>query len=178
MAVRGVEVNSSLNATLRNVFSFPHPVNEVAARAVAGMVVALTVVIIVTDLRWLTFVLAYGFLARVLTGPTLSPMGLLATRVIAPKVIKRHKPVAGPPKRFAQTVGLAFSATALVLAYTVSSLVAAKAVLGVLLLFATLESLAGFCAGCFVFGYLMRWGLVPRDVCERCNNLSFASESS
>lgn len=93
-------------------------------------------------------------------------------------MIKRHKPVAGPPKRFAQTVGLAFSATALVLAYTVSSLVAAKAVLGVLLLFATLESLAGFCAGCFVFGYLMRWGLVPRDVCERCNNLSCASESS
>lgn len=81
MAVREVEVNSSLNATLRNVFSFPHPVNEVAARAVAGMVVALTVVIIVTDLRWLMFVLAYGFLARVLTGPNLSPMGLLATRV-------------------------------------------------------------------------------------------------
>ena len=91
---------------LREVFSFPHPVNEWSARTVAAMVVALTVTIILTDLHWLMYVLAYGFLARVITGPTLSPMGLLATKVIVPKLIRRSTLVAGPPKRFAQTVGL------------------------------------------------------------------------
>ncbi len=106
--------------------SLPHPVNEVAARTVVGMMVGLTVVIIVTDLRWLMFVLTYGFLARVLTGPTLSPTGLLATTAIAPKTIRRHEPMAGPPKRFAQTVGLVFSMTALVLAYAANSLVATR----------------------------------------------------
>ena len=70
--------------TLREVFSFPHPVNEYAARMVAGMVVALSLVIVILDVTWLMFFLAYRFLARVLTGPTLSPMGLLATRVFAP----------------------------------------------------------------------------------------------
>ena len=80
----GGEGSTAAVKRLRAVFSFPHPVNEVAARLVAAMVMALTLVIIFTDLRWLMFLLAYGFLARVLTGPTLSPMGLLATRVIAP----------------------------------------------------------------------------------------------
>ena len=50
---------------------------------------------------------------------------------------------------------------------------AAKAVL---LLFASLEAFANFCAGYFVFGYLMRWGLIPADVCERCNNLNLQAD--
>jgi hypothetical protein len=157
-------------STLREVFSFPHPVNEYAARMVSGMVVALAVVIIFLDLPWLMFVLAYGFLARVLTGPSLSPMGLLATRVFAP-LFHLQKPVAGPPKRFAQTVGLGFAATALILYYVFDLVIATKVVIGILIFFAAMEAFVGFCTGCFVFGYLMRWGLIPQDVCDRCNNL-------
>ena len=78
-------------------FSFPHPVNEVAARWVAGMVAVLTLTIIVTNLYWLIFVLAYGFFARVLTGPKLSPMDLLATLVLVPRFGNHKKLVAGPP---------------------------------------------------------------------------------
>ena len=153
---------------LKTVFSFPNPVNEVAARMVAGMVVALSLAIIFTDQSWLMFLLAYGFLARVATGPTLSPMGQFATRVLVPLVGNPIRSVPGPPKRFAQSVGLVFSIAALVLYFVVGSVVPAKGVLGVLVLFAALESGVGFCAGCFVFGYLMRWGLIPRSVCEEC----------
>ena len=88
------------NSTLENVFSFPNPVNEIAARIVAGMVVALSLATIFSGQSWLIFVLAYGFLARVVTGPTLSPMGQLATRVLVPALGNRSKLVAGPPKRF------------------------------------------------------------------------------
>ena len=154
---------------MRYVFSFPNPVNEVAARVVAGLVVSLSLATILTGQAWLMFVLAYGFLARVATGPTLSPMGLLATRVIAPR-IGEPKLVPGPPKRFAQTVGLGFSVAALVLHFVAGSPVAANVVLAVLILFAALEAFLGFCAGCFVFDYLMRWGLVPQSVCEECAN--------
>ena len=152
---------------LRSVFSFPNPVNEVAARLVATMVVAVSLALILTGQVWLMVVLAYGFLARVATGPTLSPMGLLATRVLAPR-IGRYKPVPGPPKRFAQTVGLVFSVTALALYFGAGSMLAAKGVIGVLIVFASLEAFVGFCAGCFVFNYLMRWGLIPQSVCEEC----------
>ena len=157
----------SKKGLLSNLLSFPHPVNEVAARLVAGMVVILSTAIIVTGQPWLMFVLAYGFLARVLTGPTLSPMGQLATRVLAPR-IATPKPVPGPPKRFAQSIGLVFSVTALALYFGGGSMVAVKGVVAVLTLFAFLESVVGFCAGCFVFNYLMRWGLIPRSVCEQC----------
>ncbi len=163
-----------LPSRLAEVFRFPHPVNEIAARMVGGMVVALSLAVITTDVRWLLFLLAYGFLARVLTGPTLSPMGLLATKVLAP-LVGRYKPTAGPPKRFAQTVGLGFATTALVLQYGFGMATASKAVVGVLALFAALEAFAGFCMGCFVFGYLMRWGLVPQEVCERCNTLDLSA---
>ena len=159
---------ASDRGALRSLFSFPSPVNEVAARMVAGMVVALTLAAIATGEGWLMAVLAYGFLARVATGPTLSPMGLLATRVLVPLAGNPSRPVPGPPKRFAQTVGLVFSVTALALHFGADSTLAARIVLGTLALFATLESVAGFCAGCFVFGYLMRWGLIPESVCREC----------
>jgi hypothetical protein len=163
------------NSGLRTLFSFPHPVNEYAARAVAAMVFTLTMVIIFSGVHWLLFFLAYGFLARVLTGPKLSLMGTLATRVIAPKVLRRTRLVAGPPKQFAQGVGLVFSTAAIVLVYGFGLVGAAQAVLGVLVFFAGLEAFVGFCAGCFTFSLLMRFGIIPPEVCERCNDLRFPS---
>ena len=160
--------SQSMQSTVRTVFSFPSPVNEVAARMVAAMVVAVSVAFIISGQWWLLVVLVYGFVARVATGPTLSPMGLLATRVLAPRSGIAQRLVPGPPKRFAQAVGLVFSVTALTLFFAVDSGVPAKAVLTVLVVFASLEAFVGFCAGCFVFNYLMRWGLIPRSICEEC----------
>lgn len=53
-----------------------------------------------TGSPWLIVVLAVGFLARVLTGPRLSLLGQLATRVVAPRFGLPNF-VPGPPKRFA-----------------------------------------------------------------------------
>ena len=150
----------------QSVFSFPNPVNEVAARLVAAMTLALALAIIATGEVWLLFVLGYEFLARVLTGPTLSPMGSLATKVLAPRIANR--PVPGPPKRFAQSVGLVFAGTALALYFVTGSMLAPGVVLGVLSVFAALEAFVGFCTGCFVFNYLMRWGVIPESVCREC----------
>ena len=152
---------------MRSAFNFPNPVNEYAARMVAGMVLVLSLTIILTNESWLTFILVYGFLARVATGPLLSPMGLLATKVLAP-ALNLKKPVPGPPKRFAQAIGLIFSATALVLYFPLDLSMVAKGVLAILSLFAFLESAIGFCAGCFVFNYLMKWGIIPESVCREC----------
>ena len=95
------------------LWSFPNPVNEKAARTVAAGVAVLTAVVLATRWWWLTPVLALGFLARVLTGPSLSPLGQLATRVVAPR-LGPPKEVPGPPKRFAQAIGLAVTTAATV----------------------------------------------------------------
>ena len=157
-----------INNIIRELFSFPNPVNEVAARLVAGMVMLLCIGTVISGHPLLFVVLAYGFLARVATGPTLSPLGLIATRVIVPLLGNPTRLVPGPPKRFAQAIGLAFSGLALVLVLILESTVLAKTLVGVLVVFTFLESVLGFCAGCFVFNYLMRWGLIPESVCEQC----------
>src|ERR1700735_1412356 len=102
---------------MANIFEFPNPVNETSARVVAGGVVALTAATVALDQPWLLVPLTYGFAARVLTGPTLSPLGQLATRVVTPRLRIQHRFVPGPPKRLAQGMGLAMSASALVLHY-------------------------------------------------------------
>jgi len=156
------------------LFSFPDPVNEVSARLVAGGVVLMSALTIALDQPWLTAVIAYGFVARVLTGPTLSPLGQLVTRVITPRVAFRERPVPGPPKRFAQGMGVAFSMTAAVLALGFGLHTVAYVVLGLLIVAATLESVFGLCLGCRIFALLMRAGVIPEEVCERCNNLALS----
>ena len=132
--------------TINNLFSFPNPVNEFSARFVAGMVSILTIATILTENQFVAGFLLYGFLARVATGPTLSPMGLLATRVIVPVLGNPTKLVAGPPKRFAQTIGLVFSATAFIM-LMLDFVLIFQITLSILVIFALLESFAGFCAG-------------------------------
>ncbi len=153
------------------LLSFPNPVNEKAARVVAGGVLVLSIVTLATSWWWLLIPLAYGFWARVLTGPTLSPLGWTAQNVIAPRLGER-RPVAGPPKRFAQALGTLFSTSALILALVLGAHTAAAVVLGLLIIAAGLESIGGYCLGCTVFGLLMRTGLVPESVCLECADIS------
>lgn len=153
------------------LFSFPNPVNEVSARLVATGVVLQASAIVLFDLEWLTLVLAYGFVARVLTGPKLSPLGLLVTKVLTPRLPIEPRLVAGPPKRFAQGIGVVFSVTAAVLTFGVDQPGAAKVVLGLLIVAASLEAFLGVCLGCITFGFLMRRGIIPEEVCERCNDI-------
>ena len=156
---------------MRKVIGFPNPVNEVSARLVATGVVTMAVTALAFRLTWLVAILLYGFVARVLTGPKLSPLGQLVTKQVTPRLPFEEKLVAGPPKRFAQGVGMAFSGTALVLALT-HHWFAAQVVLGLLIVAASLEAFAGFCLGCKAFALLMRMGVIPESVCEECNNVA------
>ena len=153
------------------VFSFPNPVNEKAARVVAAAVALIAAVALVTGWYFLLPVLAVGFWLRVATGPTLSPLGQLATRVVAP-LLGPVKEVPGPPKRFAQTIGAVLTTVGSLLFFLFGVSAAAPVVLAIMALFATLESVFGVCVGCHIFNLLMRLGLIPAEVCEACNDLS------
>ena len=153
-----------------DMIGFPNPVNEVSARLVATGVVLMSVAAIVFDAKWILPILAYGFVARVMTGPKLSPLGQLVTRVVTPRLPFEPKLVAGPPKRFAQGMGVAFSGAAFVLWLT-GHWFAAQVVLGMLIFAASLEAFLGICLGCKIFAGLMRLGVIPEEVCEACNNV-------
>jgi hypothetical protein len=154
---------------MRDLFSFPNPVNDKAARVVAGTVLATVVVTLATSWYWLLIPLVYGFWARLLTGPTLSPLGWAAQNLIAPRLGPK-RPVPGPPKRFAQGMGAVMSTTALVLAFAASH-EAANVVLILFIPAAGLESIFGYCLGCKAFGLLIRAGLIPDTVCAECADI-------
>jgi len=155
------------------VFSFPNPVNEKAARSVAAGVVVLCVLTLVLTLAvgdgwlWLTVPLAYGFLARVASGPTFSPLGQLATPVLAPR-LGPVREVPGPPKRFAQAIGATLSVAAVVVGLALGFVGAALVLVAMILVAATLESALGYCLGCKIFGLLMAAGVIPEQTCLAC----------
>jgi hypothetical protein len=153
------------------ILSFPNPVNETAARVVAGGVVGMSALAVAGEQPWVMLPLAYGFAARVATGPKLSPLGQLATRVVEPRLPGSRSYSPGPPKRFAQAIGLTFSLTALFLHYRLGRPRAARIVLSMLLAAASLEAGLGLCLGCKLFALGMRIGLVPEQVCQECNDI-------
>lgn len=152
------------------LLAFPDPVNEKAARVVAGVVLVLAVVTLSTGAYWLMAVMAYGFVARVLTGPTLSPLGRLSTTVVAPR-LGAPKYVPGPPKRFAQGIGATMTTSGAVLALGFGLHTVAAVLLAGMIIAAGLESIFAICVGCQIFRLLMRIGLIPAEVCERCADI-------
>ena len=156
---------------MARIFEFPNPVDEISARLVASGVVVMVLGILAIGQWWILVPLVFGFVARVAAGPRFSPLGLLVTRVIRPRLTLAARPVAGPPKRFAQAMGVAFSGVAAVLAilgFTAAAMVA----LVMLLAAASLEAFVGLCLGCKVFAGLMRLGVIPEETCEACADIS------
>ncbi|MFZ9637071.1 MAG: DUF4395 domain-containing protein [Ilumatobacteraceae bacterium] len=157
-------------------YPFPNPANETSARLVAAGVVLISAAFLLTNSTLILLALTYGFAARVVAGPAFSPLALLVTRIITPKLNFNHKFVPGPPKRFAQTIGLTFAATALTLTLLDYSL-APKLVIAALIFAATLESVFAICLGCIMFSFLMKLGVIPQSVCESCNDITLRPQS-
>jgi HAMP domain-containing protein len=162
---------------MAQLFSFPNPVNEKAARVVAGGVFVLSIVTLATGAYGLAVVLACGFVARVLSGPTLSPLGQAATRVVAPR-LGAPKPVPGPPKRFAQGIGAAMTIAVALFALVGHEHAVANVLLVAMILASGLESILAFCVGCQLFALLMRVGLIPESVCLECANVGLRRVSA
>ncbi|NND74604.1 MAG: DUF4395 domain-containing protein [Ilumatobacter sp.] len=152
--------------SMRSVFNFPDPVNETSARIVAAGVVIQAVAFLLMREGWILVPLVAGFLARVLTGPTLSPLGQFATRIATPALERTlgidSRRVPGPPKRFAQGIGLAFSATAGV-AWLAGWPIVTIIALAALVAAATLEAVVAVCLGCIAHSAI--WG------CAGCNDI-------
>ena len=168
----GIVADSVPAVSLRTLVRFPDPVNETSARLVAAGVVAQAIVLILVRDWWVLVPLTYGFLARVATGPTLSPLGQFATRVATPALeagLRSRRPgyhsrqVPGPPKRFAQAIGLAFTVAACT-AWALGATSVAVVLVALLAVAATLEAVFAICLGCIAYSAI--WG------CADCDDIS------
>jgi hypothetical protein len=137
-------------------------VNENKVRTVAFFVMSLSAIYLATGL-WIIFAfLSIDFFLR---ANNLGKYSLLA--LISDALIKQFKiglkPVDQGPKRFAALIGFIFSLTILILSLTHLYL-AANVFTVVLLAFAFLESIVGFCAGCYAYTYINRFKRVFKSV--------------
>jgi hypothetical protein len=121
---------------------------------------------VATHFAPLLVLLAYGFIARVVSGPRLSPLGLLVTRVVRPRMGVAPRWVPGPPKRFAQGIGAVVSTAAAILAIGLDQALAADLLLALLGTAAALEAGLGLCLGCRIYALLARAGVVRE--CADC----------
>jgi hypothetical protein len=156
-----------------DLLSFPNPVNEKAARVVAAGVVVLCLLALLPGMTWLSLPIAVGFLLRVASGPRFSPLGLLATRLVAPR-LGAPKLVPGPPKRFAQTLGAGLSGSAALTYLATGTTWPARLLLAAVLIAALLEAAFALCLGCVLFRRLMRAGIISADVCQACNDVGLS----
>lgn len=161
-------------SAVRRIFSFPDPVNETAVRVTAAGVALMAALALVTGWAWVLVVIAYGFIARALTGPRLSPLALLSTRVITPRITGPHRFVAGPPKRFAQGLGAAGSVAAVLCYYVAGWHAAAWVLAALMVVLATLEAGFRICVGCLIHARLVRVGVLQGVECPECSDLSLA----
>jgi len=123
--------------------------DEHRVRVVAFLVLLFAVVFILTGNPLIPAFLLADFLLRTFNFTNYSPLAWLGGVVVKQTGLK-PKPVDRAPKRFAAFVGIVFLAAILAATLTGHALTA-KIIAGVLVVFAALESLLGFCAGCYVY---------------------------
>ena len=160
--------------TIKPLFAFPVGVDNRVIRLVAFQVFIIAVLLAAfahqkkQAWHWVAVALTADFVLRFLAGGKFSPIGniaLFSTKVydhVGPKILGRPTgPIktAGAPKQFAAFVGIVFSGTITALQFT-DQWEAATAIAAILAFFAFLEWALNFCAGCLVFAYFVRFGLI------------------
>jgi hypothetical protein len=121
-------------------------------RFVASYVSLLLVVILTTQYFAILGILALDFYIRGFAENRKSPLAFLS--LLTYNFLKLNtKSIDRAPKIFAAKIGFAFSLT--IFAVGISGfLLTANILLGVLLVFALLESVLGLCVGCYIYTYL------------------------
>jgi len=157
---------------------FPAIVDEVTVRLIAAVVLVVSTAALVTQQWWLLLILAADFTLRATLGPRLSPIARLVTAVLRPRVSAPPKPTAGVPKRFAASIGAVLTSVAALawllhlLTGSGPALAVVVALTVVMVVFPALESVLGICVGCIAFGWLMRLGAVPEEICLDCADIT------
>lgn len=168
--------------SLSAISRFPAIVDDVTVRLIAGVILGIGAIALVTQQWWVYAVLAADFLARSVVGPQVSPLARFVQRFVRPRVRVATRPTAGAPKQFAAAIGAVMTTAAtvfLLVDTTVGSTGAYHVALGigvVMVVFPALEAFLGLCVGCKVFAVLIRAGWVDESVCLDCAPASWRSE--
>jgi len=133
-------------------------VNENKVRTTAFFVLLIGIVFLTTNCWLFAAFLTFDFALRAFNFNNYSPLGIISGVVVKQLKLK-NKPTDRGPKRFAAMIGFVFSA--FIFAASLLHIgIASQAASAVLIIFASLESFAGFCAGCYLYSFMRKISLV------------------
>lgn len=126
--------------------------SESRIRLTAFFVLLLMIAYMITGIGLIPIFLLLDFTLRGFGLGAYSPLSWISGRLVTALKLP-VKPVYMPPKRFAARIGFLFCLAIVVAHYMYLSTVILSAIIAG---FAALESLVGFCAGCYVFNAYAR----------------------
>jgi hypothetical protein len=147
--------HSTSSATTQQAAARAATASESKIRLTAFFALVLIVAYLITGFGVFPLILLADFALRAFGANPYSPLAFLAGKTAAALKLPA-KPVYMPPKRFAARVGFVFCLAITVLHY-IDMEISATLLGFVIGAFAALESLAGFCAGCYVYGILKKF---------------------
>ncbi len=128
-------------------------VDNNVTRIIAAIVLLLAIVGIVLQNYFVFIFLSYDFLTRTFFKGNGSLLKLIGQQIV--KFIKLNpKPINAAPRKFAAGLGLIFCVTIAVLIF-LQLIVPSYIVGGTLALCAFMESVLGFCLGCYVYSFFI-----------------------
>ncbi|MFP4564387.1 MAG: DUF4395 domain-containing protein [Spirochaetia bacterium] len=145
----------------------PTLVNEAVVRGTAFQVFLLAAAAVIWGGYIPVIVLAVDFFIRFVLKPRYSLLVLISKSAVVPVLRFKSRNILYRPKRFAAGIGLFLSLAGLVLAF-LGQVKAMRFAAGLLGLFSFLEAFFRFCAGCKIFGLLVRWGIADEGLCTDC----------
>ncbi len=134
-------------------------VNEKVVRCNALLTILLVATAIFLESHLLLLLLVADFYVRAFTTLRTSPLTYISMNIVLWLKLEL-KTIDKAPKIFAARLGFLMSLTILVL-FLGGLLNAALGVAGILSLFALLELTIGFCAGCYIYSFVLVW--LPGD---------------
>ena len=133
------------------------------ARFSQASVAVLTALAFIFNLPVLVLISAIIMVLAALT-PSISPFRLAYRWVILPLHLLKPRIVEDDPAphRFAQGVGAVFLLASSIAFFLAHASIAGWTLDLIVFVLSTINFTVGFCAGCFVYYHLGRWGLLPR----------------
>ena len=126
--------------------------------------------------HWVLVPLAYGFAARVASGPRVQPARPARHEGDHAASAGRAQARARPAEALRPSHRRGASVSALVSWAAFGNTTVALLLVAAIGVAATLESVFAYCIGCKVFAFDAR-GVIPPEVCEACNDLSLRTRS-
>ncbi len=129
-------------------------VNEYKIRVIAFLVFILSIAFLITGYWIIAVFMCIDFFLRAFVNGKLSILSYTANYILT-KTALGNKPVDRAPKKFAAQMGFVLTLLISITGYTHYNYIAFIGAI-TLIIFSSLESLIGFCAGCYIYHFYQK----------------------